>query len=139
MALFPCAVQSICSRAVLTGTWLHSHLGEITHPPSLRTWCGSGSFFNWLNIFLNFVLWYSRLTMLWEFQLKFRFLMSFCRKNTLRDKVIDKKWVYLESGTSTDRVWAISGDSSSISFFVRYLFTSFARFSIGSILLWLIF
>lgn len=61
--------------------------------------------------------------------------MSFCRKNTLRDKVIDKKWVYLESGTSTDRVWAISGDSSSISFFVRYLFTSFARFSIGSILL----
>ena len=28
--------------------------------------------------------------------MRFRFLMSHCRKNSVRDKVIGKKWIYLE-------------------------------------------
>ena len=31
--------------------------------------------------------------------LKLRFLMSHCRKNSVRDKVIGKKWIYLERNT----------------------------------------
>ena len=38
-------------------------------------------------------------------RLKLRFLMCHCRKNSVRDKVIGKKWIYLER--DTDRVWAI--------------------------------
>ena len=35
--------------------------------------------------------------------------MSHRRKNSVRDKVIGKKWIYLERNThSTDRVWAKS-------------------------------
>ena len=49
------------------------------------------------------------------------------------ENMIAKKRVYLESSSSTDKVWAISGESPCISFFVRYLFTSFDHFSIGSI------
>ena len=30
---------------------------------------------------------------------KLRFLMSHCRKNSVRDKVISKKWIYLERNT----------------------------------------
>ena len=37
---------------------------------------------------------------------KFRFLMSHRRKNSVRGKVIGKKWIYLER--NTDRVWSIS-------------------------------
>ena len=41
--------------------------------------------------------------------MKLRFLMSHCRKNSVRDKAIGKKWTYLERNThSTDRVWATS-------------------------------
>ena len=38
--------------------------------------------------------------------MKLRFLMSHRRKNSVRDKVIGKKWIYLER--NTDRAWAIS-------------------------------
>ena len=39
---------------------------------------------------------------------KFRFLMSHPRKNSVRDKVIGKKWIYSDSERSTlHRVWAI--------------------------------
>ena len=31
--------------------------------------------------------------------MKFRFLMSHHRKNSVKDKVIDKKWIYLERST----------------------------------------
>ena len=31
--------------------------------------------------------------------MKLRFLMSYCRKNSVRDKVIGKKWIYLEKNT----------------------------------------
>ena len=31
--------------------------------------------------------------------MKLRFLMSCCRKNSVRDKVIGKKWIYLERNT----------------------------------------
>ena len=31
--------------------------------------------------------------------MKLRFLMSRCRKNSVRDKVIGKKWIYLERYT----------------------------------------
>ena len=41
--------------------------------------------------------------------MKLRFLMSHCRKNSVRDKVTGKKWVYLERNTlRRERVWAIS-------------------------------
>ena len=33
-------------------------------------------------------------------ELKLRFLMSHHRKNSVRDKVIGKKWIYLEKYTS---------------------------------------
>ena len=33
--------------------------------------------------------------------MKLRFLMSHCRKNSLRDKVIGKKWVYSDTERST--------------------------------------
>ena len=35
-----------------------------------------------------------------------RFVMSHHRKNSVRDKVIGKKWIYLERDT-LHRVWAI--------------------------------
>lgn len=38
-----------------------------------------------------------------------RFLMSCCRKHSLRDNVIGKKYVYLETHF-TVRVWVISGE-----------------------------
>ena len=41
--------------------------------------------------------------------LKLRFFMYHCRKNSVRDKVIGKKWTYLERNT-LHRVWAISVD-----------------------------
>ena len=31
--------------------------------------------------------------------MKLRFLMSHCKKNSVRDKVIGKKWIYLETDT----------------------------------------
>ena len=41
--------------------------------------------------------------------MKFRFLMSHRRKNSLRDKLIGKKWIYSDSERSTlHRVWAIA-------------------------------
>ena len=43
--------------------------------------------------------------------MKLRFLTSQHRKNSVREKVIDKKWIYLEKH-STDRVWAISEGKS---------------------------
>ena len=39
--------------------------------------------------------------------MKLRFLMSHHRQNSVRDKVISKKWIYLERNT-LHRVWAIS-------------------------------
>ena len=33
--------------------------------------------------------------------MKFRFFMSHCRKNSLRDKLIGKKWIYSDSERST--------------------------------------
>ena len=40
--------------------------------------------------------------------LKLRFLMFHCRKNSVRHKVIDKKWIYLDLERSTlHSVWAI--------------------------------
>ena len=41
--------------------------------------------------------------------MKLRFLMSHCRKNSVRDKVMGKKWIYLERNT-LHSVWAISED-----------------------------
>ena len=41
--------------------------------------------------------------------MKLRFLMSHHRKNSVRDKVIGKKWIYLERDT-LHRVWAITQD-----------------------------
>ena len=40
--------------------------------------------------------------------MKLRFLMSYCTKNSVRDKVIGKKWIYLERKHFTDGMWAIS-------------------------------
>ena len=34
--------------------------------------------------------------------------MSHSRKNSLRDKVIDKKWIYSGLERSTDKVWAMA-------------------------------
>ena len=42
--------------------------------------------------------------------MKLKFLMSHHRKNSVRDKVIGEKWVYLERNISTDRVWSISDE-----------------------------
>ena len=40
---------------------------------------------------------------------KLRILISGCRRNSVRDKVIGKKWVYSDSEKSTlHRVWAIA-------------------------------
>ena len=39
--------------------------------------------------------------------MKLRFLMSPHRKPLVRDKVIDKKWIYLERDT-LHRIWSIS-------------------------------
>ena len=41
--------------------------------------------------------------------------MSHCRKNSVRDKVIGKKWVYYKREThSTDRGWAVSEDEGGL-------------------------
>ena len=40
--------------------------------------------------------------------LKLRFLMSHCRKNSMRDKVIGEKWIYSRETHSTDRLLAIT-------------------------------
>ena len=44
--------------------------------------------------------------------MKLRFLMSHRRKNSVRDKVIGKKWIYSDTERSTHtaqtRVWAIA-------------------------------
>ena len=40
--------------------------------------------------------------------MKLRFLMSHCRKNLVRDKVIGKKWIYYGETHSAYRMWAIS-------------------------------
>ena len=43
--------------------------------------------------------------------MKLRFLISHCRKNSVRDKAIGKKWIYSDSERSTlHRVWAITED-----------------------------
>ena len=43
--------------------------------------------------------------------MKFGFLMSPHRKNSVRDKVIGKEWIYSDTERSTlHRVWAISED-----------------------------
>ena len=39
--------------------------------------------------------------------MKLRFLISHLRKNSVRDKVTGKKWIYSERNT-LHRVWAIS-------------------------------
>ena len=39
--------------------------------------------------------------------MKLRILMSHCRKNSVRDKVTGKKWIYSERNT-LHRVWAIT-------------------------------
>ena len=39
--------------------------------------------------------------------MKLNFLMSHCRKNSARDNVTGKKWIYLERNT-LHRMWAIS-------------------------------
>ena len=41
--------------------------------------------------------------------MKLGFLMSYHRKNSVRDKVIGKKWIYSERDT-LHRVWAIAED-----------------------------
>ena len=50
--------------------------------------------------FLESLTWYLNL-------LRLRFLMSHHRKNSVRDKVIDNKWIYLERNT-LHRGWALS-------------------------------
>ena len=40
--------------------------------------------------------------------MKLMFLVSHRRKNSVRDKVIGKKWIYSDTGRSTLRVWAIA-------------------------------
>ena len=42
--------------------------------------------------------------------MKLRFLKSHCRKNSVRDKVIGKKWIYSDSErrASPQTVWAIA-------------------------------
>ena len=45
--------------------------------------------------------------------MKLKFLISYHGKNLVRDKVIGKKWIYLESNTPTDSMWAIPGGKSS--------------------------
>ena len=43
--------------------------------------------------------------------MKLRFLMSHCRKNSARDKMISKKWIYSERNTKGEkgtRVWGLS-------------------------------
>ena len=43
--------------------------------------------------------------------MKLRFLMSHCRKSSVRDDVIDKKWAYSHSeGNTLHRVWATPED-----------------------------
>ena len=39
--------------------------------------------------------------------IKLRFSMSHCRKNSVRDRVIDRKWIYLDT-QSIDRLQSIS-------------------------------
>ena len=40
---------------------------------------------------------------------KLRFLMSHCRKNSVRDKVIGKRWIYSDMESSTlQTVWAVA-------------------------------
>ena len=46
------------------------------------------------------------------FFFKLRFLMSHHRKNSVRDKVIGKKWVYSERNTPQTRVWVIAEGKS---------------------------
>ena len=49
---------------------------------------------------------------LFQHLMKLGFLMSYHRKKSVRDKVIGKKWIYLDRNT-IHRVWAISeGDNS---------------------------
>ena len=45
--------------------------------------------------------------------MKLRLLMSHCRKSSMRDKAIGKKWIYVERNTF-HRVWAISEGKSSL-------------------------
>ena len=42
-----------------------------------------------------------------------KFLMSHCRQKLVRNKVIGKKWIYLERNT-LHRVWAILEGTSSL-------------------------
>ena len=55
----------------------------------------------------------TEITCLVQDLLKLRLLMSHGRKNSVRDKVIGKKWIYLERNT-LHRVWAISEGESSL-------------------------
>ena len=57
--------------------------------------------------------WYLRLAKTYSawFQglMKLRFLMSHCKKNSVRDKAIGKRWICSDSERSTPhRVWAIA-------------------------------
>ena len=46
-------------------------------------------------------------------QMKLKFLMSHHRKNSVRDEVMGKKWIYSDSKRSTlHRVWAIAEGSA---------------------------
>ena len=45
--------------------------------------------------------------------LKLRFLMSCHRMNSVRDKVIGKKWIYIERKTF-HRVWVISDSGNRV-------------------------
>ena len=40
--------------------------------------------------------------------MKLRFLMSHCRKSSVRFKMVGKKWIFKEETHSTHRAWAIS-------------------------------
>ena len=48
---------------------------------------------------------------------KLGFLMSHCRKNSVRDKVIGKRWIYSDMESSTlQTVWAVAEGSATPKF-----------------------
>ena len=69
----------------LIGTWTHT-AGTRTHVAGIRTGPKPTVFQ------VRSHTWFQDL-------MKLRFLMSHCRKNSVRDKVMGKKWIYLERST----------------------------------------
>ena len=55
--------------------------------------------------------------------MKLRFLMSHCRKNSERDKMLGKKWIYLERNT----VHKQSGPPQKVRVALEYRVVSFYR------------